>query len=246
MDPRTSRWLSTDPALTDYVNAEKSNSTSGGIYNSSNFNLYHYANNNPIKYTDPNGRDTILFIIPFNSTRIDNLRNSQKSVMENKNYKQGAGGPFNLTVSTKTTWCNQATFEVARKTDPALATAMYNRNDPNGWETNANAATENLESAANNLTSSIIEVSPENAQKLANLGFTVVGAKKTKNGTGHIATVAPGYDFDKNEGPMMANVGGSDKEGFRRAKDAYRDDNYEKGNVKFYFNFLQLFKKEDD
>ena len=27
----------------------------GGIYNQVNFNLYHYANNNPVKYTDPNG-----------------------------------------------------------------------------------------------------------------------------------------------------------------------------------------------
>ena len=28
----------------------------GGIYNSFNFNLYHYANNNPINYKDPDGR----------------------------------------------------------------------------------------------------------------------------------------------------------------------------------------------
>ena len=28
----------------------------GGIYNSVNFNLYHYAGNNPIKYTDPTGQ----------------------------------------------------------------------------------------------------------------------------------------------------------------------------------------------
>ena len=28
----------------------------GGLFNSVNLNLYHYAGNNPIKYTDPNGR----------------------------------------------------------------------------------------------------------------------------------------------------------------------------------------------
>ena len=27
----------------------------GGVYNSVNLNLYHYANNNPVKYTDPTG-----------------------------------------------------------------------------------------------------------------------------------------------------------------------------------------------
>ncbi len=29
----------------------------GGIYNSANLNLYHYAGNNPLKYTDPDGRE---------------------------------------------------------------------------------------------------------------------------------------------------------------------------------------------
>ena len=47
-------WLSTDPALGDYVS--QSSKGEGGIYNSVNLNLYHYANNNPIKCTDPTGK----------------------------------------------------------------------------------------------------------------------------------------------------------------------------------------------
>lgn len=31
----------------------------GGIYNTVNFHLYHYAGNNPVKYTDPTGRSSI-------------------------------------------------------------------------------------------------------------------------------------------------------------------------------------------
>ncbi len=56
LDPRYSRWISTDPALSEYVEG-KSNGSSGGIYNSINLNLYHYAGNNPLKYTDPDGRE---------------------------------------------------------------------------------------------------------------------------------------------------------------------------------------------
>ena len=58
-------WISTDPALGNYIpqapindEAKKQNQNlpgMGGVFNTTNFNLYNYANNNPIKYTDPNG-----------------------------------------------------------------------------------------------------------------------------------------------------------------------------------------------
>ena len=91
LDPRTSRWLSADPALGEYiplapVNAEakkhNQNLPGGGIYNTVNFHLYHYAGigqrsdselqaNNPVKYTDPTGRVQIAAERQFlmNSTR---------------------------------------------------------------------------------------------------------------------------------------------------------------------------------
>ena len=67
LDPKYSRWLSGDPALSDYIpkapiddEAKKHNENlpgMGGIYNTVNLHLYHYAGNNPVKYTDPDGRD---------------------------------------------------------------------------------------------------------------------------------------------------------------------------------------------
>ncbi|QTQ16354.1 RHS repeat-associated core domain-containing protein [Treponema parvum] len=51
LDAKYSRWLSADPALGDYVSGTEKGE--GGIYNTGNFSLYHYAGNNPIKYTDP-------------------------------------------------------------------------------------------------------------------------------------------------------------------------------------------------
>ena len=58
LDAKYSRWMSADPAVSDYVSGTSAGE--GGIYNTVNFNLYHYAGNNPIKYTDPDGRASIL------------------------------------------------------------------------------------------------------------------------------------------------------------------------------------------
>ena len=67
LDPKYSGWLSGDPALSDYIpkapiddEAKKHNEKlpgMGGVFNVVNLHLYHYAGNNPVKYTDPDGRD---------------------------------------------------------------------------------------------------------------------------------------------------------------------------------------------
>jgi RHS repeat-associated protein len=67
LDPKTSRWLSGDPATGDYVpsapvndEAKKRNGNlpgQGGIFNYVNLHVYHYAGNNPVKYVDPDGRE---------------------------------------------------------------------------------------------------------------------------------------------------------------------------------------------
>ena len=66
LDPKYSMWISTDPALGEYIpkapideEAKKYNQNlpgMGGVFNHINSNLYHYAGNSPVKYTDPDGR----------------------------------------------------------------------------------------------------------------------------------------------------------------------------------------------
>ena len=70
LDPKYSRWLSGDPALSDYIpkapiddEAKKHNENlpgMGGVFNVVNLHLYHYAGNNPVKYTDPDGKFDVV------------------------------------------------------------------------------------------------------------------------------------------------------------------------------------------
>jgi RHS repeat-associated protein len=67
LDPRASRWISTDPAMAEYIpqapindDAKKHNQNlpgMGGIFNTVNMHVYHYAGNNPVKLVDPDGRN---------------------------------------------------------------------------------------------------------------------------------------------------------------------------------------------
>jgi len=72
LDPKYSRWISCDPALGEYIpvaptndEAKKHNSNlpgNGGVFNAINLHLYHYAGNNPVKYTDPDGKSAAAVV----------------------------------------------------------------------------------------------------------------------------------------------------------------------------------------
>jgi RHS repeat-associated protein len=53
-DPRTSVWQSTDPALTKFIESQVDNM---GVYRPANLNLFSYTINNPVRLTDPDGKD---------------------------------------------------------------------------------------------------------------------------------------------------------------------------------------------
>jgi len=66
-DPRTSVWQSADPILTKYLTTgnkerDKNLPGMGGIYNSFNLGMYSYSHLNPVKFTDPDGRTTVITV----------------------------------------------------------------------------------------------------------------------------------------------------------------------------------------
>ena len=71
LDPVYSRWLSTDPAVGEYiptVGADNSNLPGmGGVFNTVNMQLYHYAGNTPVIFIDPTGLfdKNSFFGLPF-------------------------------------------------------------------------------------------------------------------------------------------------------------------------------------
>ena len=83
LDPQLCKWTSTDRALIRYLPKSGGKNSKlpglGGVYNSINLNMYVYAGNNPVYYTDPDGDEisvtTITLIMIGGFTLIDLLDN---------------------------------------------------------------------------------------------------------------------------------------------------------------------------
>uniref|UniRef100_UPI000465C735 RHS repeat domain-containing protein n=1 Tax=Treponema pedis TaxID=409322 RepID=UPI000465C735 len=97
LDPKYSRWLSGDPALNDYIpqapvndEAKKHNENlpgMGGVFNVVNLHVYHYAGNNPVKYTDPDGETFIDDAINFLKGWINyEVEKSQSTFTKNTSF----------------------------------------------------------------------------------------------------------------------------------------------------------------
>ncbi len=91
LDPKYSIWLSADPALGEYIpgapvndEAKKRNGNlpgMGGVFNTVNLHLYHYAGNNPVKYVDPDGRRSLSVFEKMAATTI--LGKGHNAVLNN-------------------------------------------------------------------------------------------------------------------------------------------------------------------
>ena len=189
-------------------------------------------------------KNTINSIVGSEKER-EKLLEKQKELIEDERYQQGSEGPNNyLGATSETTWCNKATEKITFETSYELSMALRNKGDKYWENTNANDMFDNLVKAAGNPNSHIIEITPEQAQNLANKGYTVVGSWKNDkpNQSGHIATVEPGHEYNIREGPYFGNVGTRRFSGFEKtALEAFGSDKLDK--IKYFYYDNQFNKR---
>ncbi len=160
LDAKTSRWLSTDPALGEYVpgapindQVRKQNQNlpgMGGVFNYVNMHLYHYAGNNPVKYLDPDGRDIIWMTDDNGGWTMGHssiLIQDEEGTWYHFNFGPGDGGgnslavitlneavlPDNITIGDKTVTNSKTEYtKVEYKTNSKVPTGLERYFDQEG------------------------------------------------------------------------------------------------------------------
>jgi len=86
LNPRTSRWISSDPAGFELINPEQRDFSVSGL------NWYAYTSNNPVNYTDPTGMEEDYTI---------NIAALEKQDFKISHYEDNADNPITATFDGK-------------------------------------------------------------------------------------------------------------------------------------------------
>ncbi|MDE5776597.1 MAG: RHS repeat-associated core domain-containing protein, partial [Treponemataceae bacterium] len=111
LDPKYSRWISTDPALGEYipkVGGDNSKLPSGGLFNTASFNLFNYSNNNPVKYVDPDGENPVIAIAVYTGYKMLPKQDGSGFLYFDNTQPQRTGGYHNFyeTFTSNNIVCN--------------------------------------------------------------------------------------------------------------------------------------------
>ncbi len=188
--------------------------------NPQSLNLYAYVLNNPLTETDPDGHGLWDWLkqqgcnAGFSSLCSPAQQQQQKQQLIDA-QDAARNDPSLQKEKNGTTHCNGATCQIATKTGAPLGPLV----DKNGKPVNANQQAQNLANS-----NQYREVTPAEAQKIADNGGTVIAAYDNSGGHGHTTTVrpdgVPGDNPRPGSGPLLNDIGNSDR--VQHASQAFR------------------------
>ena len=161
LDPKYSMWISTDPALGEYIPVAGSDTSKlpgiGGVYNNVNLNLYHYAGNNPVKYTDPDGncqkpspQIIVIIFVPKNTQPVEPTMFKQTMFTKENGFSDN----YSTTACNATAALNIVSMQYTKETGKALTIEQgmdILKNVPNDVINKENANVEDLCPALNSM-----------------------------------------------------------------------------------------------